>query len=1139
MQKEELHKELEALREENARLRSEISQLQHEKTTHHLLQSALETIPLGVTISNQEGEILYTNPAEAAMHGFDVDELVGQNVRSLAPPTQWRNLSDEEVRNLKNWKRESLNVRRDGSVFPVNLISTTVKDDVGNILGIVKTCEDISEKKDAEERLLLLKSAIETIDLGVTISDKDGKIFYTNPAEAQIHGYDLDELLGREARAFAPQKLWRPMSVNQIRNLINWKRESINIRRDGTEFPVSLISNTVQNKSGDFIGVVTICEDIEEKKKTEENLLLLKSAVDTIGLGITITDRDGKIVFTNPAEAHIHGYTIEELVGQEARQLAPQKLWQKMSPDEIKSLTNWQRESVNLHKNGTYFPVQLISTSVRHDDGDFVGIVTICEDITEKKRTREAMQLLNSAMETIPLGVTISDPNGVILSTNPAEAEMHGYEVEELIGQEVRIFSPPQYWKRLTPEEVRNMKKWKRESRNQRRDGSEFPVQLISTSVKNTRGDVLGIVTTCEDITERKEAEVALRRSQERYALAVQAGRVGIWDWDLRTNEMHIDPFLKKLVGYEPHELDDTFEAWLNVIHPQDVAMIKNALDQCMQGEKPSLSIEHRLVHRDGSIRWIMTNGRLVRDDQQQPIRMVGTDADITDITLIRQAEEALAAEKERLAVTLRSIGEGVITTDVMGQITLMNSAAEMLTGWNQAMAKGRQLSDIFNILLEETREPIPNPAQNILANHQTFDSPYQITLVDKSGGEKAILVNGAPIQDQQGTSIGVVIVFRDVSEIRRAEQAKTRFINAISHELRTPLTPIIGYAEMMLTMDISTEERQPLLQQIIASVKREKKLVDELIALAQLESDLIHYALREIEVLPLFMEWGSVFEHQVKEWVWNRYGHRSFVFNCEFDSGLEGVKIRGHSHRIQRIVAALLDNAVKYSALDRIWIELTARMESEQVLVSVRDQGYGISQEWWEDIFKPFFQIRRHDMDVSDGLGLGLTLARRFVEGHGGEFMVDSEPDQGSCFSFTIPILNREGASAGKGQRSILLVEDDATTMRFLELLLERHHFDLSFAFSGEEGLARLQQVDALGFDVVVLDLNLPDVSGEEILVFLSEHMPEIPVILCSAQPRERLAGLMDTFGNIAGFVVKPFLHEILLQQIELALKK
>jgi diguanylate cyclase (GGDEF)-like protein/PAS domain S-box-containing protein len=183
------------------------------------------------------------------------------------------------------------------------------------------------------------------------------------------------------------------------------------------------------------------------------------------------------------------------------------------------------------------------------------------------------------------------------------------------------------------------MRSWRRETTNVRKDGSTFPCHLMSDVVRDRHGEILGVVTTCEDITHRKDAEAALRESEERYALAASGAADGIWDWDLRTGVLYTSPRWKAVLGLDDNEMGEVSDEWFKRVHPDDLPRVKVELSTHLQARTPHLETEHRLLHKDGAYRWVLARGLAVRDEQGKAYRVAGS---LTDITERKEAEEQL-----------------------------------------------------------------------------------------------------------------------------------------------------------------------------------------------------------------------------------------------------------------------------------------------------------------------------------------------------------------------------------------------------------------------------------------------------------------------------------------------------------------
>jgi diguanylate cyclase (GGDEF)-like protein/PAS domain S-box-containing protein len=247
-----------------------------------------------------------------------------------------------------------------------------------------------------------------------------------------------------------------------------------------------------------------------------------------------------------------------------------------------------------------------------------------------RRQLDQKLLLLEKAVETTQIGVTVTDLDSRILYTNPAEARMHGYSVTELLGRDVRELAPSRRSEPHTPEELAGFEPWKRESVNLRKDGTAFPVQITSDVVVD--GDQpVGIVSCCEDIGERKRAEEALRVSEERYALAARGANDGLWDWDLVAEEVYYSERWAAILGIEGEQLGRSPEAWLDRVHDADRERLRVELDRHLASETAHFECSYRIRHRDGEYRWVLSRGSAVRDAAGRPCRIAGSLTDLSE----------------------------------------------------------------------------------------------------------------------------------------------------------------------------------------------------------------------------------------------------------------------------------------------------------------------------------------------------------------------------------------------------------------------------------------------------------------------------------------------------------------------------
>lgn len=291
----------------------------------------------------------------------------------------------------------------------------------------------------------------------------------------------------------------------------------------------------------------------------------------------------------------------------------------------------------------------------------------------------------------------------------------------------------------------------------------------------------IGILLSQRMVRRREEAEHALKLSEERFHLAVSGSNDGLWDWNVLTGEVYYSPRFKQLLGLGESEMEGNVSALFSRLHPEDKAATEQAFDDHLKRGVP-FDVELRLVNKAGKYRWFRSRGRSVRNSEGKAVRMAGA---ITDVTDRKQAAADLFSEKERAQVTLASIADGVITTDIEGWVEYLNPVAEELTGWNQTAARGLPMQAIFRILDENSRKLAPNPIEMVLREERTVEIAATMLLMRNDGSEIPVTLSAAPIRDRNGRITGVVLVLHDVS---RERQYAAKLSYQASHDALTGL---------------------------------------------------------------------------------------------------------------------------------------------------------------------------------------------------------------------------------------------------------------------------------------------------------------------------------------------------------------
>src|SRR5579863_9062157 len=280
---------------------------------------------------------------------------------------------------------------------------------------------------------------------------------------------------------------------------------------------------------------------------------------------------------------------------------------------------------------------------------------------------------------------------------------------------------------------------------------------------------------------ERIRIEARLAKLEERTNLSQAAANDGLWDFDVESNEVYFSPRWKAMLGYGDDDMRGSPD-WRSLVHPDDLGRVQAAIREHVAGKTPIFESIHRMRHRNGEWRWVISRATARVDKQGRLLRLVGVELDITERKLY---EEALFREKESAQITLQSIGDGVITTDANSTIDYINPVAEELTGWRLEDAMGRPVEEIFRAFHEETCEPLENPLTVSIRRIRPIKSVRPMLLIRRDGNELYVESTAAPIRDGQGHVAGGVLVFHDVSESRELNR---RLSYHASHDLLTGL---------------------------------------------------------------------------------------------------------------------------------------------------------------------------------------------------------------------------------------------------------------------------------------------------------------------------------------------------------------
>lgn len=622
------------------------------------------------------------------------------------------------------------------------------------------------------------------------------------------------------------------------------------------------------------------------------------------------------------------------------------------------------------------------------------------------------------------------------------------------------------------------------------------------------------------EIKERKQAEEALRESEGKYKIMTESSQTGIYiHYDDKI--VYANNRFAELHGYTVQELLNT--NFFELLHDDDRERAIGFKAKRLRGEDAPKHYDSRRLKKDGKTFWCQTAAVCIQYQGKPAIL-----GNIIDISLRKKAEEVLTAERERLLVTFRSIGDGVITTDTKGNILIINSVAENLTGWTQKEALGKPITEVLDLRNEKTNQVCENPVDKVLESGTIVGLANHTILISKDGIVRIVADSGAPIIDDKGNILGVVLVFRDITDRVKMEEELIKnqklesvgvLAGGIAHDFNNILTTIIGNVSMAKTQVAPEDEIFELLNDAETASTRAQTLTRQLLTFAKggapvKETASIKDILKESCSFVLRGS-KSRSELSISEDLWP-----AEVDITQISQVINNIVINANQALPEGgIIQVAAENLI---IEDRLGLPVKA---GRYIKVSIRDQGVGIAKKHLSKIFDPYFTTKHA------GSGLGLATTYSIIKKHDGHITVESRLGVGTTFHIYLPasdkaVPEKEEDRLITGQGRILVMDDEASLRKTVGRMLQKLGYESEFAKDGAEAIDMYKEAKESGkpYNAVILDLTIPGgMGGKDTVKKLMEIDPEVKAIVSSGYSDDPVLANFQEYG-FKGMMPKPF---------------
>ena len=906
--------------------------------------------------------------------------------------------------------REFRVITKSGQIRWLRDYSNPIWDpDQKRVVGLYGAVQDITEYKQAQEKVLLQARWLEQTNDAVINSDENLVITAWNAAAERIYGWKAEEVLGKRGEEVLRSEFFsktRAEVLQELKETGEFSAEITQLRKDGSRIQIETRTVRVQDESGHVIGHISVNRDITERKRAEEeNKSLARFPAENPNPVLRAT-HEGKIIYANAASAPL----LQDWNANVGTHLPED--WIKLIGELIKT---GSRKTMDIQSGKTTYSMMIIHAP----DANDVNIYG--RDITERRQAEEHLRrfkLLSEHSRDIILFVEHAD--GHILEANAAAVQAYGYSRDELLNLTIKDLRTSDT-RELTASQMAQADAGGIlfETSHRRKDGSTFPVEVSSQGA--TIGNVRALISIVRDITERKNAEKALTESEARFrslfeqsADAILLLENGIFtDCNQSTVQLMHAEGKEEILLTHPSQLSPEYQPDGRLSTEKAEEMIRTALEK---GSNRFEWIHRRMDGTDFPVEVLLTS---ISAGDQPVIHTVWRD--ITERKQIeRELQEAHAELEIKVQERTAALSEAnallqALMDNIPDHIYFKDTQSRFIRN-SRSQASLLGLSDPLETVGKTDFDFFPHAAKSYAEEQEVMRSgkprvDFEEWVVWPDGRETWVSTTKMPLRNAEGETIGIFGISHDITERKRSEQA-IRQLNAdlerqaeqlqaankeleafsysVSHDLRAPLRAIDGYTRILLEdyEPVLDEEGKRLCGVISREARRMGQLIDDLLAFSRLGRKEMYSSKIDMRGLAVSVL-NDILKAENRERMELRIGKLPDV--------------KGDSSLIRQVWVNLLANAIKFtSKKERAVIEVGSKTTRDEFIYYVRDNGAGFDMEYANKLFGVFQRL--HSESEFSGTGVGLAIVQRIIRRHNGRVWAEGEVEKGATFYFALP---------------------------------------------------------------------------------------------------------------------------------------